>query len=350
MSTENTMRGAVIHGEHDVRVEDRAMPTVQEAGDAVVKVVAACVCGSDLWRYRGIAEVPEPTPIGHEYVGIVEKVGEDVSSVAVGDFVVGGFLHSDNTCAVCRVGEQANCLHGGGYDGCQAQYLRVPQADGTLVATPEQPDPDLVPSLLTLSDVMCTGWHAAVSAEVREGSTVVVVGDGAVGLSGVLAAKTMGAAKIIAMSRHADRQKIAREFGATDIVEERGDEGVARVRELTDGIGADAVLECVGTHGSVVQALQCARPGGMVGWVGVPHVADIPQEHMFWRNVGLRGGVAPVREYLPHLLDLVLRREIEPGKVFDLELPLEEAPEAYAAMDERRAIKVLLDPWAEAKA
>lgn len=337
------MRGAVIHAAHDVRVEDREKPTILEPTDAVVRTVAACVCGSDLWRYRGISAVAEPTPIGHEFVGVVEEVGDAVTTVRPGQFVVGGFKYSDNTCAVCRVGQQANCEHGGGYDGCQAEYIRIPQADGTLLATPEQPAEDLIPSLLALSDVMGTGWHAAVSAEVREGGTVVVVGDGAVGLCGVLAAKVMGAERIIAMSRHADRQEIARAFGATDIIAERGEEGIAAVRALTDGIGADSVLECVGTQDSVDQALQCARPGGMVGWVGVPH-AELDQRHMFWRNVGLRGGVAPVREYLPRLLELVLAREIEPGKVFDLELPLEEAAEGYAAMDERRAIKSLLRP------
>ncbi|WP_010533717.1 zinc-dependent alcohol dehydrogenase family protein [Brachybacterium squillarum] len=337
------MRGAVIHAAHDVRVEDREKPTILEPTDAVVRTVAACVCGSDLWRYRGISAVAEPTPIGHEFVGVVEEVGDAVTTVRPGQFVVGGFKYSDNTCAVCRVGQQANCEHGGGYDGCQAEYIRIPQADGTLLATPEQPAEDLIPSLLALSDVMGTGWHAAVSAEVREGGTVVVVGDGAVGLCGVLAAKVMGAERVIAMSRHADRQEIARAFGATDIIAERGEEGIAAVRALTDGIGAYSVLECVGTQDSVDQALQCARPGGMVGWVGVPH-AELDQRHMFWRNVGLRGGVAPVREYLPRLLELVLAREIEPGKVFDLELPLEEAAEGYAAMDERRAIKSLLRP------
>lgn len=338
------MRGAVIYGENDVRVEDRDRPTIKEPTDAVIRTVAACVCGSDLWRYRGIQEVKKPTPIGHEYVGIVEEVGEAVSTVKPGEFVVGGFLHSDNTCPVCLTGQQANCQHGGGYDGCQAEYIRVPQADGTLLATPTQPEEDLIPHLLALSDVMCTGWHAAVCAEVQRGGSVVVVGDGAVGLSGVLAAKTMGASQIIAMSRHADRQEIARHFGATHIVAERGEAGVAAVRELTNGIGADSVLECVGTHDFVDQALQCARPGGMVGWVGVPHVTDINQQHMFWRNVGLRGGPAPVRAYLPELLKLVLDRKIEPGLVFDLTLPLEDTPEAYAAMDNRRAIKVMLKP------
>ena len=285
-----------------------------------------------------------PTPIGHEYVGVVEAVGDAVTSVRQGQFVVGGFLTSDNSCAVCRAGMQSHCLHGTGYDGCQAEFIRIPNADGTLLATPDHPDDDLVPGLLALSDVMCTGWHAAVCAEVKPGATVVVVGDGAVGLSGVLAARQLGAERVIAMSRHADRQRLAVEFGATDIVAERGDEGVERVKDLTGGIGADAVLECVGTEDSVVQALRSARPGATVGWVGVPHVTDLPQQHMFWRNVGLRGGPAPVRAYLPDLMQRVWDKRIEPGKVFDLTLPLSEIAEAYAAMDERRAIKSLLRP------
>ena len=338
------MLGTIIHAPRDIRLEERPDPTIVNPTDAIVRTVATCVCGSDLWRYRGIADVPRPTPIGHEYVGVVEAVGSEVATVRPGQFVVGGFLTSDNTCPVCRAGAHANCQHVTGYDGCQAELIRVQNADGTLLATPEHPDDDLVPDVLALSDVMCTGWHAAVSADVRPGSTVVVVGDGAVGLSGVLAASQLGAERIIAMSRHSDRQGIAREFGATDIVAERGDAGVEAVKELTGGVGADSVLECVGTDESVVQALKSARPGGMVGWVGVPHVTDIPQEHMFWKNVGLRGGPAPVRAYLPDLLERVWSRRIEPGKVFDLTLPLAEVAEAYAAMDERRSIKTLLIP------
>jgi threonine dehydrogenase-like Zn-dependent dehydrogenase len=338
------MRGAVIHGPKDVRLEERPDPTIQQPTDAIVRTVAACVCGSDLWRYRGVQRVSRPTPIGHEYVGVVEAVGDAVTSVRQGQFVVGGFLTSDNSCAVCRAGMQSHCLHGTGYDGCQAEFIRIPNADGTLLATPDHPDDDLVPGLLALSDVMCTGWHAAVCAEVKPGATVVVVGDGAVGLSGVLAARQLGAERVIAMSRHADRQRLAVEFGATDIVAERGDDGVERVKDLTGGIGADAVLECVGTEDSVVQALRSARPGATVGWVGVPHVTDLPQQHMFWRNVGLRGGPAPVRAYLPDLMQRVWDKRIEPGKVFDLTLPLSEIAEAYAAMDERRAIKSLLRP------
>jgi threonine dehydrogenase-like Zn-dependent dehydrogenase len=338
------MRGTIIHGTRDIRFEERPDPVIAAPTDAIVRTVAACVCGSDLWRYRGIQQVTKPTPIGHEYVGVVEAVGADVQSIRPGQFVVGGFLTSDNTCAVCRAGAHANCLNGTGYDGAQAELIRIHNADGTLLATPEQPDAAMVPSILALSDVMCTGWHAAVSADVRPGSTVVVVGDGAVGLSGVLAAAQLGAERIIAMSRHADRQALATDFGATHIVDTRGDEGVEAVRELTDGIGADAVLECVGTDESVVQALKAARPGGMVGWVGVPHVTDLPQEHMFWKNVGLRGGPAPVRAYLPDLLERVWDGRIEPGKVFDLTLPLDQVAEGYAAMDERRAIKALLVP------
>jgi len=337
------MRGAVIHGAGDVRFEERPDPRIIEPTDAVIGTVAACVCGSDLWRYRGIAPVPRPTPIGHEYVGVVEQVGNAVSTVQPGDVVVGGFLHSDNTCAVCAKGMHANCLHGGGYDGCQAEQIRIPNADGTLLATPGEPDADLIPSLLSLSDVMCTGWHAAVAAGVQPGSSVVVVGDGAVGLSGVLAAAQLGAGTIIAMSRHADRQAVAKDFGATHLVAERGEEGLARVRELTDGIGADAVLECVGTEQARAEAVGYARPGGMIGLVGVPH-GDLPTDEIFWANKGVRGGPAPVRAYLPQLLDLVLRRQIDPGRVFDLTLPLSEVAEAYRAMDERRAIKVLLQP------
>ncbi|OJV58963.1 MAG: IMP dehydrogenase [Cellulomonas sp. 73-145] len=337
------MRGAIIHGAGDVRFEERPDPTIVEPTDAVVRTVAACVCGSDLWRFRGLAPVPQPKPIGHEYVGVVEEVGSAVTTVKPGDFVVGGFLHSDNTCAVCRKGMHSNCLHGGGYDGCQAERIRIRNADGTLLATPGQPDADLIPSLLALSDVMGTGWHAAVCADVKPGSSVAVVGDGAVGLCGVLAAAQLGATTIIAMSRHADRQQLAKEFGATHVVAERGDEGAARVRELTDGIGADAVLECVGTADARLQAVAVARPGAMIGVVGLPH-GDVPTDQLFWQNKGFRGGPAPVRAYLPHLLDLVLSRSIDPGKVFDLTLPLADVAEAYKAMDERRAIKVLLQP------
>ncbi|MBO3085794.1 zinc-dependent alcohol dehydrogenase family protein [Cellulomonas fengjieae] len=337
------MRAAIIHGAHDVRVAERPDPTVREPTDAVIRTVATCVCGSDLWRYRGLAPVPEPKPIGHEYVGVVEEIGDAVNTLKPGDFVVGGFLHSDNRCPVCRKGMQSACPHGGGFDGCQAERIRIPNADGTLIATPGRPDADLVPSLLALSDVMGTGWHAAVSADVRPGSSVVVVGDGAVGLCGVLASAQLGATTIIAMSRHADRQAVATEFGATHVVPERGEDGLARVRELTEGIGADAVLECVGTEEARLDAVEYTRPGGMIGVVGLPH-GDLPTDRLFWSNKGIRGGPAPVRAYLPHLIDLVWARQIDPGRVFDLTLPLSEVAEAYRAMDERRAIKVLLQP------
>lgn len=332
-----------MYAAHDVRYEERPEPTILEPTDAVIRTVASCVCGSDLWRYRGISPMSEPAAMGHEYVGVVEEVGEAVTTLTPGQFVVGGFLHSDNTCPVCVKGMHASCQHGGGFDGCQAERIRIPNADGTLLATPAQPDEDLIPSLLALSDVMCTGWHAAVCAGVTPGATVVVVGDGAVGLSGVLAAAQLGAAKVIAMSRHADRQQLAREFGATDIVAERGEEGIARIKEMTDGIGADCVLECVGTEDARLQAVGCVRPGGQIGLVGVPH-GELPMDQLFWANVGVKGGPAPVRAYLPHLLDMVWNRVIDPGKVFDLTLPLSEVVEAYRAMDERRAIKVMLRP------
>ena len=337
------MRATVIHGPFDIRVEQRPDPVIEEPTDALLRTVAACVCGSDLWRYRGIAPVPSPVPIGHEYVGVVEAVGAEVTTVRPGQFVVGGFLHSDNTCPLCRKGMHASCQHGGGYDGCQADRIRIPQADGTLVATPGQPDADLIPSILTLSDVMCTGWHGAVSAGVGPGSSVVVVGDGAVGLCAVLACVQLGASEVIAMSRHADRQAIAREFGATHIVSERGADGVAAIKALTDGIGADCVVECVGTEEARLQAVDACRPGGMIGLLGVPH-GSLPVDRLFWENKGIKGGPAHVRQYLPHLLDLVLARKINPGLVFDLTLPLSEVSDAYKAMDDRTAIKVMLKP------
>jgi len=336
------MRGAIIYGAGDVRCEERPDPLIIEPTDAIVRAAATCVCGSDLWRYRGIDEVTQPRAIGHEYCGVVERVGDYVSSVKPGQFVIGGFLTSDNTCPNCRAGMQSSCLRGGGYDGCQSELIRIPLADGTLVATPDEPAKEMVPSLLALSDVMATGWHAAVSGDAGPGMTVAVVGDGAVGLCAVLAASELGAERVIAMSRHESRQQLAREFGATDIVTERGEEGVGRIKEMTEGVGADAVLECVGSGESMLQALRSARPGGMVGWVGAPHGVDVSMADTFWRNVGIRGGPAPVRHYLPDLLDRVWNRRIDPGKVFDMELPLEQVGDAYRAMDERRAIKVLL--------
>jgi threonine dehydrogenase-like Zn-dependent dehydrogenase len=325
-------------------VENAPEPKIVAPTDAVIRTVATCVCGSDLWSYRGINPVTGPQPIGHEYVGIVEEVGSGVSTVRPGQFVIGSVIASDNTCPNCRAGYQTNCLHRDFPNGCQAEYVRIPLADGTLVATPEQPAEKLIPSLLTLSDVMGTGWYAARAAEVEPGATAVVVGDGAVGLSGVIAAKELGAGRIIAMSRHEPRQKLALEFGATDIVTERGEESVARVRELTNGIGADSVLECVGTQESMHQALLSTRPGGNVGFVGMPHDVRIDGQELFFSHVGLRGGPAPVRAYLPDLIERVVSGRINPGKVFDLTLPLDEAAEGYKAMDERRAIKALLRP------
>ncbi|RAG86989.1 IMP dehydrogenase [Streptacidiphilus pinicola] len=338
------MLGTMLHATGDIRIEDRPDPQITRPTDAVIRTVATCVCGSDLWPYRGINPVTSPTPIGHEYVGVVEEVGTDVTTIKPGQFVIGSFIASDNTCANCRNGYQTSCLNRDFPNGCQSQYIRVPLADGTLVATPEQPSAELIPSLLALSDVMGTGWYAARAAEVKPGSTVVVVGDGAVGLSGVIAAKEMGAERIVAMSRHASRQKLALQFGATDIVDVRGDEGVARIKEMTGGIGADSVLECVGTNESMLQALRSTRPGGNVGFVGMPHDVNVPAEELFYSHFALRGGPAPVRDYLPDLIQRVLSGRIEPGKVFDLTLPLTEVAEAYKAMDERRAIKALLKP------
>ena len=338
------MRGAVLYGPGDVRFEECGDPKIVAPTDAVIRLSASCVCGSDLWPYRGVNPIDQPTPMGHEYCGIVEEVGRAVTSVKPGQFVIGSFFASDNTCPHCRAGYQTSCQHKELVGGAQASRLRVPLADGTLVPTRDVPSDDLVPSLLTLSDVMGTGWFAAEAANVKPGMTVAVVGDGAVGLLGVLSAKLMGAERIIAMSRHPSRQKLAREFGATDIVTERGDDGVARVKDLTRGVGADAVLECVGTQESMMQAIRSTRPGGSVGYVGVPHGVALDGEELFFSHVRLHGGPAPVRRFLPELIDRVLSGKINPGKVFDLTLPLDQVAEGYRAMDERRAIKALLRP------
>ncbi|WP_203567434.1 zinc-dependent alcohol dehydrogenase family protein [Aestuariimicrobium ganziense] len=338
------MRAVVMHGPRDVRTEERDRPRIIEPTDAILKLAATCVCGSDLWPYRGADEVTRPTPMGHEYVGVVEEVGDAVTTVKPGDFVVGSFFASDGTCEICRSGYSTGCLDRRpmGAEGCQAEYLRVPLADGTLVATPGTPDDDLIPSLLAASDVLGTGWFAAKAAEVGPGKTVAVIGDGAVGLLGVLAAKELGAERIIAMSRHADRQALAREFGATDIVAERGDEGVAKIKELTDGLGVHSALEAVGTQESMMQAIRATRRGGHVGFVGVLHDVNIPGGEFFMSHVHIHGGPAPVRTYLPDLIERIFARQIDPGKVFDLVLPIEQADEAYRAMDERRAIKAML--------
>jgi threonine dehydrogenase-like Zn-dependent dehydrogenase len=338
------MRGAVMYAPGDVRVEERPDPTILQPTDAIIRLPATCICGSDLWPFRGLDPVDEPTPMGHEYVGVVEEVGDQVSTIRPGQFVVGSFFASDNTCEICRAGYQTACIQRqpGAATGGQAELLRVPLADGTLVATPGQPDDDLIPSFLAASDVLGTGWFAAVAAEAGPGKTVAVVGDGAVGLLGVLAAKQLGAERIIAMSRHEPRQQLAREYGATDIITERGDQGVAKIKELTDGLGAHSVIEAVGTQESMMQAIRSTRPGGHVGYVGVAHDVELPGEEMFFSHVHLHGGPAPVRRFLPELIDLIWNRKINPGRVFDLELPLEQAADGYQAMDQRRAIKVLL--------
>ena len=338
------MRGAVLHAPGEIRLEQRDDPRIIQPTDAIIRLSATCICGSDLWPYRGIEAIEGPAPMGHEYVGIVEEVGSTVSTIKPGQFVVGSFFASDNTCEICQAGYQSSCIHRElmGAIGTQAEYARIPLADGTLVATPDVPSPDLIPSFLAASDVLGTGWFAAVAAEVGDGKTVAVVGDGAVGLLGVLAATQLGAEQIIAMSRHQPRQQLAREFGATHTVEERGDEGVARIKDLTNGLGAHSVIEAVGTEESMMQAIRATRPGGHVGYVGVSHDVTLPGDELFFSHVHLHGGPAPVRRFLPQLIDLIWSGEIDPGKVFDLTLPLDDVAEGYRAMDERRAIKTLL--------
>ncbi|APX33895.1 IMP dehydrogenase [Brachybacterium sp. P6-10-X1] len=338
------MRAVIMHAPGDVRVEEREDPQIIDPTDAVIRITATCICGSDLWPYRGYDQ-PDHQHMGHEYVGVVEEIGSAVETVTVGDFVVGSFVISCGVCEICREGHPSRCVHAvmvDGEIGTQAERARIPYADGTLVATPGPPAEDLVPSLLAASDVLGTGWFAADAAQAGPGRIVAVVGDGAVGLMGVLAAKQMGAERIIAMSRHTDRQALAREYGATDIVTERGDEGVARIRELTGGLGAHSVIEAVGTQESMMQAIRATRPGGSVGFVGVSHDVQLPGDELFFSAVHLHGGPAPVRRYLPELIRLIWDRTIDPGKVFDLTLPLAEAAEGYRAMDERRATKVLL--------
>jgi threonine dehydrogenase-like Zn-dependent dehydrogenase len=338
------MQATVLYGARDIRFEEVAAPKILESTDAIISLPVTCICGSDLWPYRGISAFPAATPMGHEYCGFVEEVGRDVTSIKPGQFVIGSFFASDNTSPHCHYGYQTSCEHATPVGGAQAPRLRVPLADGTLVATRDVPDSDHIPSLLALSDVMGTGWFAADAANVKPGATVVVVGDGAVGLLGVLSAKQMGAERIIAMSRHESRQKLAREFGATDIVTERADDGIDRIKQLTNGVGADSVLECVGTQEAMTQAIKSTRPGGSVGYVGVPHGVSLDGQPLFFSHVRLHGGPAPVRRYLPQLIDRVFAGTINPGKVFDLVLPLDQVAEGYRAMDERRAIKTLLRP------
>lgn len=338
------MRAVVMHGPGDIRVDTVDNPTLIEPTDAIIRVTAACICGSDLWPYRGIEEVTGPTPMGHEYIGVIDEVGSAVKTVKPGDFVVGSFVASDNTCEICLAGFQSRCIHQVmmGTIGTQSDYARIPLADGTLVAVAGEPTPEQARSLLAASDVLGTGWFAAVAAGAGPGKTVAVVGDGAVGLMAVLAARQLGAEQVIAMSRHPERQALARRFGATHIIEERGDEGAARVKELTGGYGAHSTAEAVGTQGSMMQAVHATRPGGQVGYVGVPHGVELAGPELFFSTVGLLGGPAPVRRFLPELIELIMAGDINPGVVFDLTLPIEEAAEGYRAMDERRATKVLL--------
>ena len=338
------MRQVIMYTAGDVRVDEREDPKIIEPTDAIIRLTATCICGSDLWPYRGV-EPADHQVMGHEYVGIVEEIGADVKNVKVGDFVVGSFVISDNTCEICRSGYQSKCVNGtfvAQAIGTQSDKARIPYADGTLVPTPGQPDQELIPSLLATSDVLGTGWFAAVAAEAGPGKTVAVVGDGAVGLMGILAATQLGAERIIAMSRHPERQELARFYGATDIIEERGDEGVAKIKELTNGLGAHSVIEAVGTQESTMQAIGSTRPGGHMGFVGVNYDVSIPGIDLFFADIHVHGGPAPVRRFLPDLIQLVWDRKIDPGKVFDLTLPLDQSPDGYKAMDERRATKVLL--------
>jgi threonine dehydrogenase-like Zn-dependent dehydrogenase len=344
------MRATVLYGAGDIRVEQLPDARLVEPTDALVRVTRACVCGSDLWPYKTMERSDTGRPMGHEAVGVVEAVGDDVRTLKTGDVVVMPFAYSDGTCVFCQEGLHTSCLHGGFFGnldpgGAQAEAVRVPQADGTLVVLPVGEDDTLMPSLLTLSDVMGTGHHAAVVADVGPGKTVAVVGDGAVGLCAVLAARRLGAEQIVIMGRHADRIALAKEFGATDVVSERGEEAVERVRELTGGLGVHSAFECVGLEDSMLTALEIARPGGAVGRVGVPQDDTIPaSQTAFFGNVTVAGGPAPVRAYIEELLPDVLEGRIEPGRVFDRTVPLDETPEGYRAMNDREAIKVMVEP------
>jgi threonine dehydrogenase-like Zn-dependent dehydrogenase len=341
------MKAAIFRGEKNIELGERPDPTFESPTDAIVRVVRGCVCGSDLWYYRGI-NTHKVGSIGHEYIGVVEAVGDDVTNLEVGDFVIAPFTFNDGTCRACQAGFQSNCEHGGAFgdgtiDGGQGEKVRAPYADATLVKVPGKDFTDeQLASFTALSDVMCTGYHAAVSARVGEGDTVAVVGDGAVGLSGVLAAKKLGASRIIVLSRNPARQAVAKEFGATDIVEERGQDAIDTVQRLTGGAGVDAALECVGTDQSIETCAGIVRAGGNIGAVGVPLYEKFEYKTLFWKNIGIKGGVAPARHYIPELLDDVLAGRINPGLVFDLTVDLDDVTEAYAAMDERRAIKSLL--------
>ena len=341
------MKAAIFHGPRSIELGERPDPKIQELTDAVVRVVLGCVCGSDLWYYRGLS--PHALgPIGHEFIGVVEEVGSDVHTIRKGDLVIAPFTYCDGTCANCRAGWPSNCLHGGsfgnhGIDGGQGEAVRAPLADPTLVKVPGSGyAEDMLRSLLTLSDVMCTGHHAAVSAGVKKGDVVAVVGDGAVGLCAIIAAKRLGAERILALSRNPARQRLAREFGATDILSERGEEATQKILDMTNGLGVDAALECVGTGESMATAFSIARVGSVLGAIGAPHGIVVPMDIVIFRNIGLRGGVSPVRRYIPELLDDVLEGRIHPGLVFDFTTELSGIQEAYEAMDQRRAIKSLL--------
>jgi threonine dehydrogenase-like Zn-dependent dehydrogenase len=344
------MRATVMHGAHDVRIEDVPDATLRESTDALVRITESCICGSDLWPYGSMPQSDQGRRMGHEFIGIVEDTGTDVAGLAKGDLVVAPFLWCDNTCDLCTEGLQSSCRHGGGWgspnvDGGQGEAVRVPQAQGTLVKLPVAPDSALMPSLLTLSDVFCTGHHCAVTAGVGPRTTVTVIGDGAVGLSAVLAAKRLGAERILLMGRHQTRTDLGREFGATDVIVERGEEGIERVRELTGGDGTHAVLECVGTTPSLEMAFGVARDGGFVSRVGVPQDDDVPfGRKYFMRNITLTGGVAPARAYIDELMPDILEGVIEPGRVFDRTIGIEEIPDGYRAMADREALKVLIHP------
>jgi threonine dehydrogenase-like Zn-dependent dehydrogenase len=339
-----------MFGAGDVRIENVPDARLINQTDALVVVTRACICGSDLWPYKTMEASDTVRIMGHEAIGVVEAVGADVRSIKAGDLVIMPFAFSDGTCEFCHEGLQTSCVHGGFFGtveiaGAQAEAVRVPPADGTLFVLPVGKDDALMPSLLTLSDVMGTGHHAAISARVGPGKTVAVVGDGAVGLCGVIAARRLGAERIIILGRHADRIALAREFGATDVVSERGDEAVERVRELTGGFGVHSALECVGLKQSLVTAISIARPGGAVGRVGVPQDESLPaSQPAFYNNVSVSGGPAPVRAYIEELLPDILEGRIEPGKVFDRVVRLDEVPDGYRAMNEREALKVMVEP------
>ena len=344
------MRATIMYAAGDVRIEDVADPSIIEPTDAIVRVTSACICGSDLWPYADMERSETGQAMGHEAIGVVEDAGADVRTLKRGDLVVMPFAYSDGTCQFCHAGLQTACEHVGffgnnGMNGAQAEALRIPLADGTLFPLPVGEDDALMPSLLTLSDVMGTGHHAAVVADVKPGDAVAVVGDGAVGLCGVIAARRRGAEQVIVMGRHEDRTSLARELGATDVVAERGDAAVERVRELTGGFGVHAVLECGGTESSIRTAVEIARPGGAVGRVGVPHYAAVPlAQPMFYKNVTVGGGPAPVRAYIDELLPDILEGRIEPGRVFDRTVDLDGVPGGYVAMADRESIKVMVKP------